>query len=153
MTIFLVKNYSRRDETIMAAQSNQVETICSFCGTGCGLVIEVDDEKISKVKGYKENPSSHGETCVKGALGWGYIHSDRRLTQPLIRKNGELTPASWEEALTLIAEKFSEIKENQGPDAFGCFSSSRSTNELNYLANKFMRTVIGTNNIDSCNRT
>lgn len=137
----------------MQAQQNQVETICSFCGTGCGLVVETEDNKISKVKGYKENPSSHGETCVKGALGWGYIHSDRRLTQPLIRKNGELTPASWEEALTLIADKFTDIKGEHGPDAFGCFSSSRSTNELNYLAGKFMRTVIGTNNIDSCNRT
>ncbi len=137
----------------MESQAKQVETICSFCGTGCGLVVEVDNDEISKVKGYKENPSSHGETCVKGALGWGYIKSDRRLTEPLIRKNGKLIPASWEEALQLIANKFSTIKEAHGPDAFGCFSSSRSTNELNYLVGKFMRTVIGTNNIDSCNRT
>jgi len=137
----------------MEVQLNEVETICSFCGTGCGLVVEIEDEKISKVKGYKENPSSHGETCVKGALGWGYIHSNRRLTKPLIKRNGELVPASWNEALTLIADKFSAIKQKHGPDALGCFSSSRSTNELNYLANKFMRTVIGTNNIDSCNRT
>lgn len=62
-------------------------------------------------------------------------------------------PASWDEALTLIAEKFSAIKEKEGPDAFGRFSSSRSTNELNYLVSKLMRTVIGTNNIDSRNRT
>lgn len=134
-------------------ESTGIETICSFCGTGCGLVVEVENDKISKVKGYKENPSSHGETCVKGLLGWEYINSDRRLTTPLIRKNGELTPASWEEALELISEKFSAVKDTHGPDAFGCFSSSRSPNELNYLAGKFMRTVIGTNNIDSCNRT
>lgn len=137
----------------MDVQTKQVETICSFCGTGCGLTVEVANEKISKVKGHKENPSSHGETCVKGALGWGYINSERRLTEPLIRKNGKLTPAKRDEALTLIAEKFSALKAQYGPDAFGCFSSSRSTNELNYLAGKFMRTVIGTNNIDSCNRT
>lgn len=137
----------------METQVKQVETICSFCGTGCGLDVEVENEQIVKVKGHKENPSSHGETCVKGALGWGYIHSDRRLTEPLIRKNGKLVPASWDEALQLIAHKFSAIKESHGPDAFGCFSSSRSTNELNYLVGKFMRTVIGTNNIDSCNRT
>lgn len=136
-----------------ALQTKQVETICSFCGTGCGLIVEAENNKIVKVRGHKENPSSHGETCVKGALGWGYIHSERRLTQPLIRKNGELQPATWKEALTLIATKFTEIKDKYGPDAFGCFSSSRSTNELNYLAGKFMRTVIGTNNIDSCNRT
>lgn len=129
------------------------ETICSFCGTGCGLVVESKDNKIVKVRGLKSNPSSHGETCVKGALGWGYIHSFKRLTEPLIKKNGRLVPSSWDEALKLIASKFTSIKETYGADAFGCFSSSRSTNELNYLAAKFMRTVIGTNNIDSCNRT
>lgn len=138
---------------IIETQVKQVETICSFCGTGCGLDVEVESEQIVKVKGHKENPSSHGETCVKGVLGWEYINSDRRLTEPLIRKNGKLMPASWDEALALIAEKFSAIQGAYGPDAFGCFSSSRSTNELNYIVGKFMRTIIGTNNIDSCNRT
>lgn len=137
----------------MEAVTKKVETICSFCGTGCGLVVEVENDRIVKVTGHKENPSSHGETCVKGSQGWGYIHSDKRLTEPLIRKNGQLVPASWDEALDLIAGKFTSIKEKYGPDAFGCFSSSRATNELNFLAGKFMRTVIGTNNIDSCNRT
>lgn len=131
----------------------EIETICSFCGTGCGLIVQVEDEKITKVKGNPNNPSSHGETCVKGALGWGYVYSDKRLTQPLIRKEGKLVPCSWDEAMQHIAANFGRIKTDHGPDALGCFSSSRSTNELNYLAAKFMRTVIGTNNIDSCNRT
>ncbi|MDQ0252915.1 putative molibdopterin-dependent oxidoreductase YjgC [Evansella vedderi] len=131
----------------------EVETICSFCGTGCGLIVQVQDEKIAKVVGAKENPSSHGETCVKGSQGWRYVYSDRRLRHPWIRKNGKLVPSTWEEALDTIALKFNNLKENHGPDALGCFSSSRSSNELNYLAAKFMRTIIGTNNIDSCNRT
>lgn len=133
--------------------SHEVNTICSFCGTGCGLTVSVEEGTISKVKGHKENPSSHGETCVKGALGWGYVYSDKRVTEPMVRKDGVLVPVSWDEALDVIAERFGAIKEEYGPDAFGCFSSSRSTNELNFLAGKFMRTVIGTNNIDSCNRT
>lgn len=130
-----------------------VETVCSFCGTGCGLTVHVEEEKIKKVTGTKENPSSHGETCVKGVQGWRYVYSDKRIQHPWVRKNGTLVPATWDEALETIAEKFNETKENHGPDALGCFSSSRSSNELNYLVAKFMRTIIGTNNIDSCNRT
>jgi predicted molibdopterin-dependent oxidoreductase YjgC len=134
-------------------ENHEVKTICGFCGTGCGLTVQVNEGKIQKVLGDKDNPSSHGETCIKGSMGWGYVHSEKRLTTPLIRKNGKLEPASWKEALDLIANKFSEIKDKYGPDAFGLFSSSRSTNELNYLASKFIRSVLGTNNIDSCNRT
>jgi predicted molibdopterin-dependent oxidoreductase YjgC len=80
------------------------------------------------------------------------VYSDRRLTRPLIRKNGELVPASWGEALDLVANRFMEIKSAYGGDAFGVFSSSRSTNELNYLAGRFVRQVLGVSNIDSCNR-
>lgn len=133
--------------------TQEVNTICGFCGTGCGLTAQVEEGKIVKVKGHKENPSSHGETCIKGSLGWKYVYSDKRLTEPLIRKNGKLVPASWDEALDLIANRFGSIKEKFGPDALGCFSSARCTNELNYVVAKFMRSVIGTNNIDSCNRT
>ncbi|RKD21893.1 formate dehydrogenase subunit alpha [Ammoniphilus oxalaticus] len=86
-------------------------------------------------------------------MGWGYVYSNKRIKEPLIRKNGKLTPASWDEALDLIAKQFTTIRDTHGPNALGCFSSSRSTNELNFIAGKFMRTVIGTNNIDSCNRT
>ena len=76
-----------------------------------------------------------------------------RLTEPLVRDNGVLRPASWDEALGRAAEGFLRNREKHGPDAFGMFSCSRSTNELNFIAQKFTRTVIGTNNIDSCNRT
>jgi len=76
-----------------------------------------------------------------------------RLTQPLVRTNGELRPATWDAALDLIANRFTDLKTRYGADAFGCYSCSKSTNELNYLAQKFTRAVIGTNNVDSCNRT
>jgi formate dehydrogenase major subunit len=76
-----------------------------------------------------------------------------RLTQPLVRAEGELRPASWEHALDLVARRFAELKARYGPDVFGCYSCSKTTNELNFLAQKFTRAVIGTNNVDSCNRT
>ena len=81
------------------------------------------------------------------------IPTKRRLTQPLIRENGVHRPATWDEALDRVAQGFrAQIKKN-GPDAFGMFSCSKTTNELNYMAQKFVRSVIGSNNIDSCNRT
>jgi predicted molibdopterin-dependent oxidoreductase YjgC len=116
------------------------------------LSVKVEGGVITKVAGDKENPSSKGEACIKGREGWRHLYSDRRLTRPLVRKDGELVPASWDEALDLVASKMSEIKAKHGPAAFGLFSSSRSTNELNYLASKFVRQVLGNSNIDSCNR-
>jgi predicted molibdopterin-dependent oxidoreductase YjgC len=136
----------------MAVDTRQGTTICGFCGVGCGLSITVEDGIITKVTGDKNNPSSKGEACIKGREGWRHLYSDRRLTRPLIRKNGELVPASWDEALDLVANRMMEIRERFGPDAFGVFSSSRSTNELNYLAGRFVRQVLGSSNIDSCNR-
>jgi formate dehydrogenase major subunit len=76
-----------------------------------------------------------------------------RLTQPLVRRGGELRPASWEEALGAAAEGFRSVVGGSGPNAFGLFSCSKATNEVNYLAQKFARQVIGCNNVDSCNRT
>lgn len=76
-----------------------------------------------------------------------------RLTQPLVRKGGELRPASWDEALDVAAAGYRRVVGAAGPDAFGMFSCSKATNEVNYVAQKFVRAVIGTNNVDSCNRT
>jgi predicted molibdopterin-dependent oxidoreductase YjgC len=76
-----------------------------------------------------------------------------RLTTPLVRENGALRPASWDEALDRAAGGFRSAVEKHGPTTFGLFSCSKTTNEMNYLAQKFARTVVGSNNIDSCNRT
>ena len=76
-----------------------------------------------------------------------------RLTTPMVRVGGELQPATWDEALTRVAEGFAAVKAERGPGAFGMFSCSKSTNEMNYAAQKFSRVALGSNNIDSCNRT
>ena len=136
----------------MAVETRRTSTICGFCGVGCGLSVTVEDGVIAKVTGDENNPSSKGEACIKGREGWRHLYSDRRLTRPLIRKNGELVPASWDDALDLVATRFMEIKSEYGEDAFGVFSSSRSTNELNSLAGRFVRQALGSSNIDSCNR-
>ena len=136
----------------MAVETRRTSTICGFCGVGCGLSVTVEDGVITKVTGDENNPSSKGGACIKGREGWRPLYSDRRLTRPLIRKNGELVPASWDDALDLVATRFMEIKSEYGEDAFGVFSSSRSTNELNYLAGRFVRQALGSSNIDSCNR-
>jgi predicted molibdopterin-dependent oxidoreductase YjgC len=83
----------------------------------------------------------------------GYQRPLARLTHPLIRGAAGLEPATWDDALELVARRFAQIRRDRGPDAFCCFSCSKASNEMNFVAQKFMRTVIGTNNIDSCNRT
>ncbi|BBB89776.1 putative formate dehydrogenase [Methylomusa anaerophila] len=131
----------------------KVKTTCPFCGVGCNFDLNVKD---GQVIGVTSNPTSavNGRlTCVKGRFGTDYIHSPERLTTPLIKKNGEFVEATWDEALDLVASKFSEIKKNHGGDALAALSSARCVNEENYLMQKFMRAVIGTNNIDHCART
>lgn len=134
-------------------ETSLVKTICGYCGTGCGLILEVEDNKIKKIRGDKEAPVNKGQTCVKGAFAYEYVHANNRLTTPLIRKAGKLVEATWNEAYQFIAEKLSEINTTWGPEAISMFACARSTNESNYITQKFMRTVIGSNNIDGCNRT
>jgi predicted molibdopterin-dependent oxidoreductase YjgC len=131
----------------------KVKTTCPFCGVGCNFDLNVRD---GRVIGVTPNPTSvvNGSlTCVKGRFGTDYIHSPERLTTPLIKKDGEFVEATWDEALDLVARKFSEIKNQYGGDAVAALSSARCVNEENYLMQKFMRAVIGTNNVDHCART
>ncbi len=131
----------------------RVKTTCAFCGTGCNLDLCVKD---GKIVGTLSNPDSvvNGRSlCVKGRFGWDFVHNEKRLTTPLIKRNGEFKPASWDEALDLIATRFSEIKKENGPDAFAALSSARCTNEENFLVQKFTRAVMGTNSVDHCART
>ncbi len=130
-----------------------IKTICGYCGTGCGLLVEVENNKIKRIRGDREAPVNKGQTCVKGAFAYEYVHHEDRLTEPLMKKDGKLIPVSWEEALNAVAEKLSSIKSSFGPDAISLFAPARATNETNYVAQKFMRTAVGTNNIDGCNRT
>ena len=133
--------------------TSQIKTVCGYCGTGCGLILEVEDNKIVKIRGDKEAPVNKGQTCVKGAFAYQYVHAPERLTTPMIRKAGKLVNATWEEAYNFISSRLTRIKNNFGPDAISMFACARTTNESNYITQKFMRTVIGSNNIDGCNRT
>lgn len=131
----------------------KVKTTCPFCGTGCNFDLCVHD---GKVIGVASNPTSvvNGQSlCVKGRFGWDFIYSDKRLTTPLIKKDGVFEPATWDEALDLVASRLLEVKEQHGPDSFAALSSARCTNEENYLVQKLTRVVMGTNNVDHCART
>jgi predicted molibdopterin-dependent oxidoreductase YjgC len=115
--------------------------------------LSIHDGRIVKVTGNRAyGPPNDGSLCVKGRFGMDFVHSPDRLKTPLIRKDGELKEASWDEAYAYIAEKLTAIKQESGPDSIAGFSSARATNEENYLFQKFMRAVIGTNNVDHCAR-
>lgn len=127
-------------------------TTCVYCGAGCGLYVETLDGRITGVWPVKNHPVSLGKLCIKGWNATAFVYHPDRLTTPLIRKNGELVEATWDEALTLVADKLSAVKAESGPDSVGILCSAKCTNEENYLLNKFARAVIGTNNIDHCAR-
>ncbi len=129
----------------------KVRTVCPYCGTGCTIELNVKDGRVVGVT------STDGEVngralCAKGRFGYGFIHHPERLTRPLIKKNGVFEEATWEEAVSLVAEKLAAVKREYGPDAVGVLASARCTNEENYLLSKFARAVLGTNNIDHCAR-
>lgn len=130
----------------------KVQTTCPYCGVGCNFDLNVKDGKVIGVTSNPTSPVNGRLLCVKGRFGTDFIHHPDRLTSPLIKKDGQFTEASWDEALNLVAEKFSNIKTAHGGDAIAALSSAKCTNEENYLMQKFMRAVIGTNNIDHCAR-
>ena len=132
--------------------AKQIRTTCGYCGVGCQMYLHVKGGKVTKVTGVEDVGPNYGSLCVKGRFGNDFIHDEARLTKPLIRENGGHREASWEEALALVAERLTEIKKASGPDAVMVLSSARITNEENYLAQKFARGVIRTNNIDHCAR-
>jgi formate dehydrogenase major subunit len=109
------------------------------------------DRPILKVEP-QNGPTNGISTCVKGKFGWDHVNSSDRLTTPLIREGDSFRPATWDEALALVARRFSEIKTANGPDALAFISSSKCTNEESYLMQKLARAVIGTNNMDNCSR-
>jgi len=130
----------------------KVPTTCTYCGTGCTIDLNIVDGRVVKITGNEDGVTNQGSLCVKGRFGYEFIHHPDRLTTPLIKENGTFREATWAEALDLTAEKLGQIKVEHGPDAIGGFSSARCTNEENYLMQKFMRAVVGTNNIDHCAR-
>lgn len=131
-----------------------VTTTCSYCGVGCALDVNVKDGRVVNIVPSKQGSANLGHTCVKGRFAHQFAHADDRLRSPLIkdRATGKFREASWDEALDLIASKLGEIRKQHGPDSVALISSSRCTNEENYLMQKLARAVIGTNSIDNCSR-
>jgi formate dehydrogenase alpha subunit len=141
-----------RDSINLEKVSRKVVTTCPYCGVGCQIELLVQDEKIVRSNGVEGVSPNDGRLCVKGRFGYEFVHSPDRLTKPLIKRDGKFEEASWDEALDLIASKFNEIKTKYGPDSLAGYASAKCTNEDNYLFQKFIRTVFGTNNIDYCTR-
>lgn len=133
-------------------KTEAVRTTCSYCGVGCQMDLVVQDNKIVEIKGATDSEPNRGSLCVKGRYGYNFVSSPERLTTPLVKKNGKLEETSWDEALNLVAEKFGAIKAKYGADLMGVLTSARVTNEENYIAQKFTRSVLKTNNIDHCAR-
>ncbi len=129
-----------------------VRTTCAYCGVGCQLYLHVRNDRVAGVTGVEEAGPNHGSLCAKGRFGYEFIHHEGRLKTPLIREGGKLRDASWEEALQFVAEKLAKIRKSSGPDSIGVLTSARMTNEENYVAQKFARAAIGTNNVDHCAR-
>ncbi len=126
-----------------------VSTVCPYCGVGCGIKAEVDEnDRILRMLDDPDNQSSLGMLCVKGRFGYTFVHHKDRLTTPLVRRNGELTPATWEEAMDVIAERLPAYR----GDSFATFCSAKCTNEDGYVQQKFARLVMGSNHIDHCTR-
>lgn len=147
----LVPDREFRDDRFKPTKT--VRTTCSFCGVGCQMDVYVQDNKIVKIDGADQDlPPNNARLCVKGRFGYDFVSSPERLTTPLIKKDGKQVEASWDEALDLVASKLSAIKDKHGPDTLGFLTSARVTNEDNYIAMKFTRGVLKTNNIDHCAR-
>jgi formate dehydrogenase alpha subunit len=133
-------------------ETTTVDTVCVYCGCGCTVQLHVKDDRVVQVTSRVGEGPGEGNLCVKGRYGFQFIGHPDRLTQPLVRRDGELVPATWDEALDLVAARLREIREKHGADALAGFSSAKCTNEENYVMQKFMRAVIGTQNIDHCAR-
>jgi len=125
-----------------------VPTICPYCSCGCGINLIVKDGQIIGQEPWKEHPVNEGANCPKGKNSYEFLYSEDRLKTPLIRKNGHLQEATWDEALDLISSKLKEAT----PENFGFIASCRNSNEDAYVMQKFTRVVMGTNNIEYCGR-
>ncbi len=142
---------SEIEAAMRESRLKRTKTVCTYCGVGCSFDIWTQDRHILKVE--PAHGAANGiSTCIKGKFGWEYVNSADRLTKPLIREGDKFREATWDETLSLVARRFTEIKASTGPDSLAFISSSKCTNEESYLMQKLARAVIGTNNMDNCSR-
>jgi formate dehydrogenase alpha subunit len=145
--------------------TEEVKTVCPYCGVGCSIYLGVRDNKVVSVRGDPEGSANRGSLCVKGRWGYDFLSHPERLTTPLIRLPGVarkashdgrmqeiFREASWDEALELAVKRLLELKQDYGSDSIAALSSAKCTNEDNYVMQKLVRAVIGTNNVDHCAR-
>ncbi len=130
----------------------QVLTVCPYCAVGCNFYLEVSDGRVVGLTPSLNHPINEGGLCIKGWHAYQTIHHPDRLKFPLKKEGSQFKRISWDEAISIVAEKFQEIKDKYGPDAFAVIGSARYTNEENFLIQKFARAVLGTNNVDHCAR-
>ena len=133
-------------------RTKKTKTVCTFCGVGCSFEVWTKGRDILKIQPVSDAPVNAISTCVKGKFGWDFVNSEERITKPLIRKNGAFVESSWEEALDLVASRLGSIKAEHGNGSVGFISSSKITNEDNYVIQKLARQVFETNNVDNCSR-
>lgn len=128
------------------------ETTCGYCGVGCAIEFATKGGQIVGARAPLDKGPNYGNLCAKGRYGWSFAQHPDRLTTPLVRRDGELTPATWDEALSLVAQKLAAIRDEHTGSAVAGLASAKCTNEENYLFQKLLRAGIGTHNIDHCAR-
>lgn len=130
----------------------KTRTVCTYCGVGCNLDVATKGEDIVSIQAPYDAEVNEGHTCLKGRFAFKFYDHPERLRNPLIKRDGEFVEATWDEAYDFIAAKLKQVKADHGPDSFAGISSARCTNEENYYMQKFVRAVMGTNNVDCCAR-
>lgn len=130
----------------------KTRTICTYCGVGCNLDVAVRDGEITSITAPYDAEVNEGHTCLKGRYAFQFYNHPERLRSPMVRKDGELVPVGWDEAYDYMVDRFNSLQDEYGADSIAGISSARCTNEENYLMQKFIRAVVGTNNIDCCAR-
>lgn len=134
--------------------TRKVETVCPYCGVGCGLLLHVRGSRVVGAEGNRASPVNHGSLCVKGRFGMDFVNHPERLSRPLVRRNGHLVETDWEDALETLSSRLAEYATpgGEGGSPFAALASAKCTNEANYILQKFVRAVMGSNSIDHCAR-
>ena len=142
------------DKTVIerGVATEWTKTTCPYCGTGCEMNVGTREDRIVQVKPVMDAPVNSGHLCVKGRYAFDFVDAKDRVTEPMIREDGNWRVVSWDEAINYTADKLKQIIAKDGAESIGVLGSARATNEENYLAQKFTRVVLGTNNVDCCAR-
>ena len=128
------------------------KTICPYCGTGCEMLVGTKGDQIVQISPSEKSDVSKGHLCVKGRYAFGFVDAPDRVTEPMIRVNGEWKTVSWDEAIDFTVSEMNRIIAANGAESIAVLGSARATNEENYVTQKFVRTVLQTNNVDCCAR-